>query len=447
MHSGNFERGEQVNSFGELERVYRETPFFRLLVVGPSAERRDSVLDRARKLGCFGDSMEPIAADNDFAAVAARVENGYAVGDDGGCLIVVLDLAKGADDAQRVEMLAKHKKAVENSPQGVIFALGAADAQLSFSAFVDFIANNVAGFGDETSCAATLQQWCGRTGDLQGPLDLRGRYLKSPSFWLRFLKHHYLAGFVTQPAYRPLVEMAGLWEEQRVINYWQNKVRNVLVFPYQSQDANQAALKYGANPPEPFRTGNKTTALLLVPQDLVVGLSPPLQEGEQFLAYRTRAEAVSLMEETGRRGLARILVVRTPEEVPALQASGSGPTRVPSLLVSDPATRLTWDQWQGLLARNMLGSFAQAEFLSTIQRDEMRDLFPVTKLKTYWTPFCFLSLREAMDEIMTLMIRTYEAMREVKCSDETRAELLKRVFRCLAQVWCARGLYFGAAAS
>ncbi|HWW63004.1 MAG TPA: hypothetical protein VN181_16635 [Thermoanaerobaculia bacterium] len=175
------------------------------------------------------------------------------------------------------------------------------------------------------------------------------------------------------------------------------------------------------------------------PCELVVPpwLAPSLNEegweqGVEYSVYANKDEAEALLGGPAERGQKRILV-QDLEIVPVDEA----PKSFPRVIAGDRQLRMSWRGWNEALATNILGAFSRSDFETT----PTHGCLPVVKA-SYWKALCFVALPESITLILEPMFETYEWL-ETQGEGSTNDALRRSLFECIAQVWHARGLYFG----
>ena len=421
-----------MSEFERVARLHAQQPFFHFLYVGNQPARWEALRAAMEEMGCF-ETIKSITVEElrqDETAGVERKE--FGVSRFAGCLIEVWDIIDACSGSDLVAVLTGSPFRVLFSPQSVRFGLLPEGQGLRFRDFIAAIDHNFAGVGDLAGCVEAVGSWCGGGESVNGPLSLRMACNKEPSYWLRSIKHDYGNLLDQLPA--------ELRKEQIRIDFWQDKVRNVLSFPFQNSPARRINQVQGdrESSVELIRQIFSAKKEIVVPRWMEMSLSSEgWMEGTEFSIYGNREEAVACLEAGAARGHATIVVRDSTmlREGIALQAGAVA--KVPSVLVGDPELRLPWQEWTRALSENVLGSFSRADFMNASSESYV----PVIKAD-YWKAFCFVTLPESVDHILDLMLVTYagvEALGESTANDKIRVSL----FGCIAQVWCARALYFG----
>lgn len=412
-----------MSNFQSIAREQFVVPHFKLLFVGDNAARRDVILDQARASGIF-ERVDSVPRVNDAVGKREFACRGFRE-----CLLVVLDLGAACRDE---DLHVAFRQLVQKNPfdsQVVVFILAADHTALTFRTFIECVEHNVACVGSAGQCMESLAHWCGHQGDSTRAPDLRLGCIKRPSYWVRSILHDYLNQF--SPLLEPQHNDREFWEAQCSIDFWQDALRSVLVSPCEDRPARSLQPKAKALDIQLYHAIDTMACPLLVPRSLLNDVAPNMRSDEQPVAYEDRDEALSLIERAEREGTGFVWVREPSPGTIDDQPVDRRTLRVPSVLLGDAAHRRTWRQWKAEFSHNTVGSFDRAEFLSKLSHDS----FPRVKLKS-WKAFCRLSMREAFGEILDKMMQRYEML------EGTDSDFKGDLFRCIAQVWCAQGLYF-----
>lgn len=425
-----------MNPFGRIAERYRDAPVFHLLYVGAEDAGARSLLQEARSLGCFRNW-------------AIRPHASMEVGEDplwadklASCLVVIVDLRHVKSQAELTAHLAQFQSApstssqMGTSSQMVCFGLVNDEDRLTFTNFIACVAAEIACVGNRAKCLSTLASWCSSAGADCPPIDLRVCFdVKQPSYWLRNF-HHDL-----NPAFSDIetkLQEARLWEEAvRVIDVWQDALRNVLVFPRQKRPARAFPPKLNQEDVACRRDIFSRKFHLLVPGEMRAAFDEHLTEHEDFRAYGDAADLAGLLAETAAADVDRVIIRSADLAVPPEAAA-------PTILVQKTDLTLTWTQWQEMFRHNMLGSFRQDEFLRMVPDNSFpprENFFPFLK-KDAWRPFCRRPLLDAMNLLVDDLARIFNHLMPL-FTKSNRGDALYNIFRCLAQAWHARGVYFG----
>jgi hypothetical protein len=422
-----------MTDFEEIAQTWWKEPFFHLLYVGAEDERSRAILDWCRSRPRFTKANSIAASIDNLDGIAEFIAvHQLRVGRFQGVLIVVLDLGPNATDDSLSALLSRleHRAPWSDSTQRVLFLLTSAQLHVSFRSFINSISRQICGIGDLPRCIKALEEWTEKKPASEPTIDLRLPFSKTPSGWLKNIRHDYIVNIIQQCLFKETTD-AGLWDVQYRIDLWQNALRNILVepleknrtlfFDYSIGDAKelQACLF-----PTPFR--------LLVPISVARILGSDMESETDYLPYDTIENARDLMAQETAVGHACILVYSDEVLVhPAGLAPGMA-RFIPTIHVRENSLRLPWDRWRQELYCNLLGAFDFAEFTRTIAGTS----FAKVK-RAFWSSFYFRSLPEAVDEVIDCMMQTYAGIHE-----RTNSAELESLFRCIASVRSARGLYF-----
>jgi hypothetical protein len=411
-----------MTTFQSVAGSYVGDASFHLLYVGDSGAQYQEVLAtvrdfpgrcrvaRADALSVGPESAKHVAERDDLFVFNAR-----------DCLIVVLDL--NASAGQVLSHALEEIRILDLSTQSIWFVL-TPRVGLSFRDFVASVAQGVAGCGSLSDCVDCLRRWYGQPGGPEIPPDLRLPISKLPSEWLPAVGHDYLRATAMMPP-RSELEAAGIWQEQRLLKVWWTLVQRVLVHPWTNYPLRKLREEGEEDPTEAEKLLNGAPPLVLVPVALAP-LATRLRVGVDFQIYTGREEAERLLVETGRQGGRRV-IVRAPLDTIIT------PPDVPTVFLIDDSFELSWRHWQEAFSQNVLGAFTVSEFLR---------LMPESRRT--WGAFCLMPLARAVDLVMELLLQTHAKL-AARPDLPGKEERLALLFRLAAQVWCARGLYFGAA--
>ncbi|MFC1597006.1 hypothetical protein ACFL5Q_03575 [Planctomycetota bacterium] len=432
------ETSSNVDRFEAIAREHATAPFFNLVCITAKAERASEVLSEVRKMACF-DRIEVLECrQEDFGDLQETIQRkDLRVGANHGCLIILWDLDAFRNGRGLADWMGLLPSADALSPVVACFGLTGEEA-ISFREFVELTKGNYVGFGGASQCIDTLRRWCAPRPLLDGTLRMTSP--KGPGRWLRSIRHDYFQNGVLHK--RALLKELGLCEAQREVDLLQAALRNVLSFLWTKESANCLTYDKPEDKSDLYRrVYDDSSFRLVVPEYMgshLVHLD--LLAGEHFATYGTPDEAAATLADLGRHGVARLLV-REPEMILAEVATADNcPPHVPQVLVSDTPYRLGWSGWTSLLSQNVLGSFTESELLGDSEGgDALLDL-----KRDPWRVFCFLSLPGAFDRIIGMMIDTYTALHERTDENQRNPKFFKKLHSSLAQVVCAKGLYFGA---
>jgi len=429
-----------LNSLERVAGKHAEQPYFRLLYAGHHSARWDTLRQAAEALGCF-ETIQSISPEELRQSAALRTKRmEFGVVDLRGCLVEVWDLADQFDSAEITDMVRTLPVDALWSAQTVRFGLVPDGRDLRFRDFIAAIDRNFAACGGLADCVDALSAWCG-PGSVEDPRKLRMSCTKMPSTWLASVTHDYFGNVIGRMAKRP-PELDKLLISN---DFWHDAARNVLRFPYQNRPARSLGLSGGdrASDVDLVRRIASTPCELIVPpwmEELLAERGGWKRE-EDYSVYGSMDEVAACQEAASRRGHSSILVQDTALMADA-GSSKDGPIgRVPRVLVGDAEQRMTWRGWNEALSANVLGSFSKSDFAD----GPSRDCLPITKA-AYWKPFCFVTLPESMQSILGPMLETYQWLETLEDSS-VNVGLRVSLFRCIAQVWYASGLYFGDSAT
>ena len=403
---------------------YADEPYFRLVYVGDDDGRQESVRRAAESIGVF-ESIQAISRNElrerrmDLGVVHLR-----------GCLVQVWDLAGEPADESIDSILRRLPLDAVWSPQTFRFGLISDAQELRFRDFIEAIDKDFAAVGDLTDVAGFLGTWCG-PGSLEDPRKLRMPTTKLPSEWLGSLKHDYF-GNVIPLIRRRTAELNTLLKGN---DFWHDTARNVLRFPFENSPARTFGIEEGdrASDIELIRRIASAPFELVVPPWLEPSLiEAGWERGVEYSVYANKDEAEAILGGPAERGQKRILV-QDLEIVPVDEA----PESFPRVIAGDRQLRMSWRGWNEALATNILGAFSRSDFETT----PMHGCLPVVKA-SYWKALCFVALPESIELILEPMFETYEWL-ETQGEGSTNDSLRRSLFQCIAQVWHARGLYFG----
>ncbi len=432
-----------MTRFARIASRHDGESYRRFLYVGGASDRRSTLVETAAASGRF-DRVETI----DLAELRRDYERGierdeFAVDTYHGCLIVAWDLSPdwaGQELADVLEALPLSRPGRRSaglvSLQKIMFGVTEPDQPLSFRGFTSAIRHDFAGIGDVARCVDALERWCRPVTDGGRSIDASLLCPKAPSAWVQHIRHDYFGNAIVLDT-RRLVTEAGLWDQQRTMDFWQDAVRNVLAFPRTNSPSRSLLTHTWESEVEIARTVYSKPLQLVSPQATKPVLeSCGWQDGVEFSLYGSEDQAAERLAAAGRQGSARVLICDPSFRAP--QADDAGAARfIPRVLLGEQEHRASWGEWTQLLAGNVIGSFSFADFADSGDGEPIA----ARKASDYWRPFCCFPLQDAVNEIVDTMIRTYENL-EARLPAE-RSTALTSIYRCLAQVWCARALYFG----
>ncbi len=315
--------------------------------------------------------------------------------------------------------------------QHVAFGSSKGYGRLSFFNFTRAIDANLAFVGTAADCETVLRWWCGTD---TSPGLLREAFKKPPSRWLCDVRHDYVARGVLSQLVRESVEELGLVEDQKVVDFWQDALRNVLVHRLRNVASRAMVGASLADEPELVRRIASTPFRLVAPRWVADRLSERGSEaGRDFLSYGSGEEAVSVSKSLASEGVAHALFWEG-DDPPMLSGPETAPAAVPTLLVGSEPPRRTWSEWQNLLSRNVLGGFGREELTAQDRGGaSILDIKP-----SRWRPFCFRSLAEALADIRCVMKRSIDELGPAIGPDRTA-----KLAWSLRGIDAARALYFG----
>jgi len=423
-----------MRSFSKISDDVKEESFCNLLYVGPSSKEASRVLEAARAGGAFRRIVEVAPEGEDWTSLDEFIsgEELY-VGQYRGCLVVLWGLEAMKLSPRELERLApKLERAHHWSPQAIALALHH-ESELSFLELTELLTREIVEVGDAETCRAALEHWCSPG---EGQVGLKASFSKTPSGWLRLIKHDYLSGGVLAPSVQPLLLEKGLEGSQAMIDYWQNAVRNVLVHIRMNVRARALAATRLEDEPEIVRAIARTPWCLVVPSWLRADLEElDLALSKDFTVYGGPGEAAARVAELADDGKAAVLLWEGSLEPPRLGGAAGLATPVPTVLVGrDEPPRTDWTSWRRLFAHNVLGGFSRDELIAEGQRG--RSILEIKP--SFWRSFAFHPLPAAIEEIGDRMLETYLALRE-----EVSEDRKKKLYRSIAEVEAARELFFG----
>lgn len=418
------------DSLESIARNHEEQPYFRFLYVGDDPARWEVLRHSVAATDCF-ESIGSISQEElRQSAKKGQRRMDLAVVHLRGCLIEVWDLADRSSSESLQDVIRSLPVETLWSPQAVRFGLVAEGSKVRFRDFITAIERDFAAIGGIDDCMNALAAWCG-PGSIDDPRKLRMSAPKLPSAWLGALKHDYF-GNVVPHIFRGSSELNG-----RMISndFWHDTVRNVLRFPFYNSPGRSIGLVESDHNSEDalIRQISTTACELVVPpwMDDLLRERGGWVRGEEYSVYSGGDDAAECLEASSRRGRTRLLIRDT-----ALLPDSPPVAGVPTVLVGETEQRMTWEGWTGALSTNTLGSFSRTDFAG-----RSRGCLPITKA-AYWKRLCFVTLAEALENVLRPMLETYAWL---ATNDESSANNALRLslFRCIAQVWYAKGLYFG----
>lgn len=410
-------------------------PYFRLLLVGIEGGEVERRLQEIRREGWF-ERVRVVSPDDLDSHVTSDVSE-LGTTDPHGCLVVMWDLDAVRDGQPRGETVLselvteRFELASRWSTQRVTFGFAETTPRLSFLDLVELVDRNVAYLGSFDDCVDTLNRWCGPPDE---PGLLGRPFKKLPSKWLRNLHHDYLNGGVLSMYTGPHVKGLGLLAEQQVVDYWQDALRNVLVHVRESRPCRAMRSFRLEDEPEVVRKLANTPFRLIVPHWLREDLREREQvDGEDFLTYRSRGEAIASATALTGEGVFHVLLW-DGNDPPEVVRPEVGAAPVPVVLVGEEAPQASWSDWQRLLRRNVLGGYSRAELVGRNARGtSILGLKPAR-----WRPFCFRSSPDAFADMCKVMSRSLESLRPAIGEGRSR-----KLAWSLAEIEAARELYFG----
>lgn len=417
-----------------------------LLYVGEPSDAVTDLVDRARRESWFDRVLAIDPGSEGLDAVEALVdEHGLSAGSYRQGLVVVWDLdslTEAVEDKQvdnRVLAVSGFlEEATRWAADHVAFGLTAQADTVGFLELTDYFGHDVAAIGDVARCEEQLLAWSRTVPEGDG-LGLRGPFEKSPSEWLRSIRHDYLNNGVRSLKVSPLVEGSSLATPHVEVDFWQHHLRNLLTDP--RRHCSYRSFTDGEwGEPEVCRRYGEVELKVLAPQWLTDAAECDSRDDGRIQGFRgaddLRSRALSFLE----AGAAVVLLwdVDQGDEPPRVPGFDGGAATAPVVLVgADESPRLGWRRWQELLGRNVVGGFSGEELLAPCLGrrggDRLLDVKPST-----WRAFCLGSPLEAVTSIRDLMAETYERFREQLSEDKK-----KKIYRAMSAVEAARAHYFG----
>jgi hypothetical protein len=421
-----------MSDFQDIAQGWWQEPFFHLLYIGETEAHARAILDWQQSRPRFTKVERTAGSLDDFDHIAQFItDHELQARPREGVLIVILDLGPHATDDTLELLLSRLERQVpwNESTHNVVFLLTATELHLSFRSFIASISRHICGIGDLERCIESLEEWTEQEHGSQAAIDLRLPFSKVPSLWLKNIRHDYLNDLIKR-SLEDEVARAGLWDAQHRIEFWHNALRNVLIEPMQRMQT--LSSDFPSGPTKEFQERVLLTPFRLVlPTSVADASGPDMVVGVDYLAYKSPDEAMEILGQQGEAGNVCVLVQANDTPIPRGPSSG-GARFVPTICVGETPLRMPWDRWRRELDRNLLGAFNLVEFSRSIDGTS----FAKTK-RAFWRPFCFRSLPEVVDEVIECMMKTYAGVR-----DSASATKLERLFRCIASVRSARGLYF-----
>lgn len=408
-----------------------------LLMVGLASDAHSVIEPAARSLGCFDRivSFDIPPARLDELEPAYR-DAGLLIDKEGYCLVVVVDLRRESLGSLS-DVLNTLVKAL--APVQVFCFVLEPPGGMTYRHFLASIASHllvdaggVTAAGDVEACVRHLRAWCvGRDG--MTPL-VRLTFPKTSSRWVRNITHDYLVRALN--CMELPLRAAGMENAEREIEFWQNVIRNTIVFAHDHKPGRSRPAASFEQETASFRQVNSVPARLVVPRSLAAPLANAgLREGEDFVQYEAAFCADVVQREA--REAALVLLHEPDMPVPALPADSIAP-HLPRVLLVCPEYALPWATWNRLLASNVLGAYTEKELLTRIAESGV-----VARVKRgTWSAFAFRPLPRALAQIRELMTETLSRIEPHLKASLTEAVRLKFA-QCVFQVRSAEGVYFG----
>lgn len=403
-----------MSHFDAIRGAALHAPFFHLLYLGADVDRAShvrSIIEERAELRQFSQVSS--------WAQAASLLDEMRVGMYEGCLLILCD-PKDLGGREIREWLAT----LSPWPSGQVMAFLVLEEspQLSFHDFLGLADRDFAGLGSFEACLETLRRWCSGKGDL----DLGLAFTKSPSRWLRSLKHDYVSNTVL--IYREVFEGLGLLMEQREIDLIGNVLRNLLCLSDSKLAVRSLAADREEEESDLFRRIYSTPVRLVAPARLESQLTAAdYSAGQDFVCYQTLEEVGGFLEAAAREGCSSILLKSSDARF-----SGDAVGNPPVVLIDGEAPRLGWSGWQARLRENVIGSYAASDLA------RLRSHQPVlVAQRPSWRACAIRPLPDLFDRLVELLVLTHEAV------EQGAPKLKEFVLRSLAAVCAARALYLG----
>jgi hypothetical protein len=408
--------------FSEIAQRHWRDPSFNLLYFGPDCDRWKAIREVAEKLPGHANIVQADQLSKDKGVTRETLNSKR----NRESLVVIMDLVGQGerelqDKCSRIRRPWPSSDTDSLSRDWIAFAL-TVDREwvITFQTFVQMVGDNLGDTGGLEKCLTTLRQWLGQKGPPVGPIDLRINMPKMPSLLIRDMGHDYLA--ILGRPYDVELKACGLWDAQLEIEFWINVLRNVLVFPCTDSPNRDLPGDKG----EINRLCFGRPCRFLVPSEMKLDVRVDWTEGDDYSVYQSPDDAVRLQKEWANDGIQVVLICSGPE------ASAQLGIEAPCLWVCDPEVRLTWDQWRRAFAENVLGSFATKEFATILN---------TAKKRSMWRALGTRPMMNAIDRIIDLLSQTYAGI-DGRPDFLGKASFLEIVYKGLARMWCARGLYF-----
>lgn len=360
-----------------------------------------------------------------------------------GAAVVVWELPSATSDSSFSQLLAM-LRAARRVRQTIHYIACDKPIPQTWAQFVGTVDARIVGVGTRTEFAKFLSTACG--GDLtsdQQSLNLRVPVFKETERWLRSLYHDYLANLYGRVS-EYFVGDEQLVVAQLEIDYLQEMIRDVLVFPFEHHPARlfePAQLKKGSTL---YRGIASTDCHLLLPAELV----PPLEDhfddedlpgmdlpgagpGRMLLSpYQDQAGAEAKLDELLACGAACVLA-----GTPTVVRSGANRARCATLLLSKDEPSLTLPDWQWSLNHNILGAYSYEQLVADSEG------IPIAARRIEaWRAMATLPLPLALDLLTSHLLLTWNSL-DAKVDGKFREHRLGQAFDCLAMVKAARALY------
>lgn len=406
-------------AFLRLIKNHQKDPYFNLVDVV------DGAVSEAERINSCDVSVlkhETFSRQSDFDLPSSVCKQELRVGKFSGCMLI---RNYGGSDFEKA--FATYKAMMEKgtaSPQMASFLIQNIPPRLSFHTFLEGISYDVLQAGTASECRQSLEQWC---QDSESP-NLMCRFPKRPSNWLKDINHDYFSNGLKLYC-QDMMRDSDFAALQYEIDFWQNALRGILLKPKNKQASR--AFKFPSFHSESgvFKRiyNYRHSYVLFVPLELSQNLEANgLEEGKEFVTYKTGTDLHSYFERHGSSKDPKVLVWDA-----SLGPVPERPLNVPLVLIGKEVPLKTWNEWRDFIAENGIASFSKDTFprMAVIKRDA-------------WRPYCFATPKEALNRILQAMLATHKVL-AILDEGDLKTRLQEKVFHALAGVWSAHALYLG----
>lgn len=421
-------------SFQSLLPEYHEAPFFHVVYVGTNSETFAAIQTAAGEIS----TIDTVAIAQNLSGLQdVCKENGLRIAKVRGCLIVIWDtpeLERGVSEFLRslpnsIQQLQPPLKSI--SPFAVSIGLS---ANTNFS-FFEFIAAINFGFigmaADVNEVTTSISRLCHPERQPSEPLSLCTPVHKQPSLWIRKIGHDFFGNAVARNS--TLLHEAGMESMLCEAAVLEKAIRNVLVSPF-SVDSQQRMLQAQENSRD-RRIAKSEVRLICRGNPLADRLTQDFATID-VIVFESEDDLISIIAPEDSTATSTVLLLPVGMEE-LLERKSEG---IATVLVDDENTyTASWNKWNALLERNVLGCFTTEQLVSEGL---------LKKKVPFWAMLARCTIKNAFATVAKTLETAYNVFGEkIPVTDERsreKSEAVRRnVFRSLGMMHAASGLYFG----